>query len=503
MNFWERVKLNREITKKTKNPFRIGPFGLFKLIKNRRVFNNLGFKYVEEIEADDRFLVKKPNIIWEVIKFLIIMCLLVFFIILTYIDISFIGYFYRYSFGILFGNSIIIIGFLVLISMSFHILSLVKPHHAFSYFSRIRKVNVFTLKKQINIFLILLFFIVTLSIHLNHYYSKLSDFEFSPSQKNLFHSGWWELYKDGGKGPNVQNNLGVILDSIYNCLYYLSVSSLVPILIVIGLSLFAILKLFLIDIRYTIKMFLGSDGSLKSIVKNYESRNFYFLSTANFKKYTNFIYFVARKFNGPVDHKFVHLQLFALNESKKINFAAFQRYYQEFLDSNKKEKEIPVDTLRMEFKHEDNVPKAKNEPVVKIVKEDVDYDLKPLNQESEAKHIEYQEEYQEQPHDWDDFEIKSYRATQSHTNPQYDPQDLDDYETESRHQKPVLKTYEQPKEQKPRFESDKVNLIDKDEIVIKNSAEEDLRNPKNKTTNKKVQSMEDFLKSISPIEKDK
>lgn len=118
---------------------------LFRLFKNRKVFNELDIPYVEQLNENNRILTKKLNLKWHILSLVIIFLLFAYALIASIVEGWFFLDIYKYSIGMYFGNSFII---LLILSATWLITKLVlnkKSERAFTLFSRIRKVNFITL----------------------------------------------------------------------------------------------------------------------------------------------------------------------------------------------------------------------------------------------------------------------------------------------------------------------------------------------------------------------
>lgn len=323
---------------------------LFRLFKNRKVFNELDIPYVEQLNENNRILTKKLNLKWHILSLVIIFLLFAYALIASIVEGWFFLDIYKYSIGMYFGNSFII---LLILSATWVITKLVlnrKSERAFTLFSRIRKVNVITLLGVIRKILILLFFILTLGEHIIMHFVYNWSFDFNIGSVNLFKHGWYYISGSNVNYPNSLNNIGMLLDSIYNVFYYISVSSILPIFIWLFLVLFLFIQAILVEPKKIWKVYMSKGNSLESVKEYMNSRQSVFVVTKGVQLY----FYTMMIIKGLITDKL-----------DVINFAELKiRVIEKTIDSKKTKATIDLKSVRNKFVNLENEKKTDLDQII-------------------------------------------------------------------------------------------------------------------------------------------
>lgn len=352
---------------------------LFRLFKNRKVFNELDIPYVEQLNENNRILTKKLNLKWHILSLLIIFLLFAYALIASIVEGWFFLDIYKYSIGMYFGNSFII---LLILSAAWVITKLVlnkKSERAFTLFSRIRKVNVITLLGVIRKILILLFFILTLGEHIILHFIYNSSFDFNIGSVNLYKHGWYYISGSNVDYPNSLNNIGMLLDSIYNIFYYISVSSILPIIIWIFLVAFLFIQAILVEPKKIWKVYMSKGNSLESVKEYMNSRQSVFVVTKGVQLY----FYTMMIIKGLITDKL-----------DAINFAELKiRVIEKTIDGKKTKATIDLKSVRNKFVNLENERKTDFDQI--IIKENEFVVNQTINDKLSKKTKENQKEQQE------------------------------------------------------------------------------------------------------------
>lgn len=267
------------------------------LNSSRQVFNFLELKHFEKFTYEYTPKFRKIKIINESIKFFVFHFFIAFILFSMTYNNQTLRDFYNYSFGLFFGLLIYPALICAYVFYLFYFLSLFMRKMSFSYFSRIKKVDIKIIKQQISFLLISFFLAFALFSHIILHYIYNNSFDFSLESKNLqsiFTNGWYaRFYFDG---PNITNNIGFFFDTIFNILYYVSLSGIFPILFLISFVVFIICKLKVIKYNEWKKKY----SRKKTVVNIYESFKKYskiFYQTPNVVLYYTFVIQCAKELN--------------------------------------------------------------------------------------------------------------------------------------------------------------------------------------------------------------
>ncbi|MBW0599456.1 hypothetical protein MADP12_00082 [Mycoplasma anatis] len=323
---------------------------LFKLFKNRQVFNELKIPYVEQLNENNKILTKKLNLKWHILSLVIIFLVLAYSLIASIVEGWFFLDLYKYSIGMYFGNSFVI--FLIL-AATWIIIKLVlknKSEKAFTLFSRIRKVNVITLQNVIKKILILLFFIITLGEHIVLHFIFNANFEFNVTAVNLYKHGWYYISGSNVNYPNSLNNVGMLLDSIYNIFYYISLSSILPILIWLFLLVFLFINAILVEPKKVWKVYMSKGNSLDSVKEYMNSRQSVFVVTKGVQMY----FYTMMIIKGLITDKL-----------DTINFAELKiRLIEKTINTKKTKATIDLKSIRAKFVSLENEKKSDIDQII-------------------------------------------------------------------------------------------------------------------------------------------
>ncbi|WP_041594081.1 hypothetical protein [Mycoplasma crocodyli] len=355
------------------------------MIKNKRdVYSKLGVSFVEKIPEANRVLTPKTNYAFEIIKFVVFNLIVVFFILMSRSQGTWLESFYKYSIGLLFGNLIYLFAVIGYMYFCISFFSYFTKNKSFAHFNRLRKTNINVIKKNYFILLMCLFLVLSLSLHIAYYFKFNSAFSFDPTPENLkslFVNGWYARFTIDG--PNVNNNIGFMLDSIYNILYYPTLSPILPIIVILLIIAFAIWQLLFNGTKNFFKYY-SFKLPITKLIKNMSHRNSTYYLTIEIQMYFEFLIQSGRELKikyEDISFKDLEKQVF-LNIDKlnyDLTFEKLKGYTTQEVESDISKyqtKNIILETIAFERKNsyiqidEENV---KNDANLKS-KDDVFYD---------------------------------------------------------------------------------------------------------------------------------
>ncbi|MEE3928320.1 hypothetical protein V2E24_01890 [Mycoplasmopsis ciconiae] len=472
---------------------------VFKLLGNFKIFKKLNLKFVEPLKKEDRFLVGKNNIIFTLVKGLILISLLITTFLLSFIDNSLLSAAYRYTIGMAFGNSIFIILIFSLVSYFVGIFAYLNKDKCFALFSRIRKVNSYTLKKQINISLIYLFFIVTLVQYLSYYYANNYAFEFNPSSVRLFEYSWYYQYsypvvfENDNFLPDVKNNIGFVLNSLYVILTYISVSSILPVILLISLIFAMIIQFLFVSPFRNLAILTSKNKTILDYKKFLKLHNSDFYLSQDTQKFIDFLFFYARTKNIDVNQmSFIDLQTHAIKDFKDIDFILFEAKYKAHLQKINSDHYTKTQELTQ------NINQEAAEFSAQMLN---NTDIQNYHQDSSEIIISTKKE---------DKKVKNTKPFSFDFGKNKQKNDEPKNELKNEKVEKTLENHQKSEEMPKQLEKDMYNKHvqkDNDTLKVHSNAEEviqEQRGLKEKDKTKtKVDSLEDFLKGVSPIEHSK
>ncbi|WP_040545482.1 hypothetical protein [Mycoplasmopsis alligatoris] len=331
-----------------------------KLHSKKDIFKRLEVPFVENIPEENKVLHPKVNIPLEIIKFVLFNLIVVFFILMSQAKGTWLELIYQYSFGLLFGNLIYLFTVIGYLAFLVHFFSFMTKNKAFTYFSRLKKTSIFVIKKNCYLILASLFICLSLIEHMIYHFYYNPSFSFNTSNeslRSLFTNGWYARFNEDG--PNVNNNIGFLLDTLYNILYYPTLSPILPGLLIITIIVLTFLQVFFNGIKKHFSYY-SYNLPAKKLIKNLHHRNSMFYMTKSIELYFNFIIEAGKIMQLSVETvPFKKLQKSVLANLAKINYEIIigQLFQEEaFSDSEKLIKSqtanITIDPINLKKKEE-------------------------------------------------------------------------------------------------------------------------------------------------------
>ncbi|ATO30702.1 hypothetical protein CO229_01020 [Mycoplasmopsis bovirhinis] len=177
--------------------------------------------------------------------------------------------FYIFTYGLIFGGAIWFVLALWFLVWLLKVLNKKLENKCFAWWSRRFKVTWWNFKKQLLKVILVSFLISLLTYHLVLHFldQNLLNFDFKLSNySNIYLYGWWNNFynlglKDQTQSINdnltnnysISNNIGFFFDSIFNLLYLISLSYILPIIIIVILTTYLIKLLFFPILRFRTK----------------------------------------------------------------------------------------------------------------------------------------------------------------------------------------------------------------------------------------------------------
>ncbi|WP_435130110.1 hypothetical protein ACR82Z_01215 [Mycoplasma sp. 6243] len=272
-------------------------------MKKSKLFNSLGLKFIEFLPSNHITLEKKLKI-WKLILILSFYLISLLFCALYVSKIlpNWLQWTYLYTYGLLFGNSIffaLLFGFLAILVWIF---TLFTKKKAISWTSRVNKIDFVAFKNWMLKILLFLFLFFVILTHLILHYIYNHDVEFNTKlPAHIFKNGWYAKFMTSKQKVTIEdisiyNNVGVVFDTLINLFYLPTLSSLLVILLLIGIVVF--LCLYILDIKLIIKKNKWNIQQYKKFINSHKS---FYLSTTHFEKYLDFLFKAAKFYD--IDYK--------------------------------------------------------------------------------------------------------------------------------------------------------------------------------------------------------
>ncbi|VEU75184.1 Uncharacterised protein [Mycoplasmopsis maculosa] len=272
---------------------------MLRLKYNKQLNLNLNISRIENKTEKEIISDLKLSFPVELLKFLILVFVSSFFIMLQYNNLlqtpnDILRQIYLYSFGLVFGDSLILILIGSYLSLIIRWCSPFFKNKYFTWFRNYIKVDYWTVRYNVIIFLwmnilaialiyhsVLMFFRVDLSTTI----LKTEDL------KNIFTNGWissftrnWTIYeKNSNLLPNASLNIGVYLDSIFNLLYFISFSPYLAWFVVIFLIVYSWILLIFVKPKLFFNRIFGKKSNIFNVEKILGSGHSPFYLTKNIK----------------------------------------------------------------------------------------------------------------------------------------------------------------------------------------------------------------------------
>ncbi|WP_117275009.1 hypothetical protein [Mycoplasmopsis edwardii] len=242
-------------------------------MKLKHIYNKLNIKYVEK---NDKISLSRK---WNKKDIILNSIFITLFLFMVANAIAYLvpnvadnfKIFYIFSFGIAFGGAIWIFIPFIAIILLLRIINSNMESKSIYWTTRRHKVYWWVFKKKVTSIALMLFIALVLLYHvvLHFVNPELNTFDFNTANLDvLFTKGWWyqfyDLYKDSNdinlnliNNYSVFRNVGFLFDTLSNITYYLSISFISPILLII------ILILASIKILFAPKLFIKINGKRK------------------------------------------------------------------------------------------------------------------------------------------------------------------------------------------------------------------------------------------------
>ncbi|WP_322949727.1 hypothetical protein RRG44_00080 [Mycoplasmopsis cynos] len=285
----------------------------------KKIYNKLDIKYLENNEkiSPNRKLSRNTKVIntclLSVLLFMIV-CSIAYLI--PNVSKSF-RIFYIFSFGLTFGGSVWAFIPLCTILLLFRVINHKLESKIIFWLSRRKKMNWWDYKRKIILISVWTFILVLLCYHIGLHFNdpKLREFDFNTEKlRNLFYFGWWDKFYNVGIKDTNQNvtiidnliknyslfsNLGFLFDTLLNVLYFISISFIFPIVLIIILIVWIVKEILF---PY---LFVKYQGKWKKTInntilneKNYlENVQKYFINTLSTQIFYNFLVFIEKTQN--------------------------------------------------------------------------------------------------------------------------------------------------------------------------------------------------------------
>ncbi|QSB07734.1 hypothetical protein JS510_01265 [Mycoplasma tauri] len=266
--------------------------------KNGQLNKKLNISNIEVKRSNDIVSDVKLYFPIEILKFLVLSFITVFFILLQYNNpisknigsIDVLRIVYLYSFGLAFGDLMILILIGCYLTLSIKWASPWFKKHYFKWFKPYQKVDYWTVRRSIIIFIWLNLLSIAIIYHSILVFIRLdmSRTFISVNQiGDIYTKGWFYSFTNHGsitknnfsnELPSAQLNVGIYADSLFNLPYLLTFSPYLSWVIALSIMAFAWAKLIMINIKNYIKNMIPWKVTLPIIEKNVykTSTPFYF-----------------------------------------------------------------------------------------------------------------------------------------------------------------------------------------------------------------------------------
>ncbi|EGV00292.1 hypothetical protein [Mycoplasmopsis columbina] len=271
----------------------------------------LNLKKVEKKAPNDIVGDVSFNIPFEILKFISFLIISVAFILLQYQNLidqnnsitNVLRKIYLYSFGLAFGDLMILIIFGVLFTFIVRWLGFALKKYYFQWFKQYIRVDYFLLKKHILIFVWSMLLIAALIYHAILVSQRMENKWFYNAKEvsSLFTKGWIYSFSNQNNYsivfPNASYNTGVFFDTIANLLYALAFSPYLMYLLIFFLFAFSIIKLITIKPLSFFKFLNEKRKNLVEIEQYLKKHNSIFYYSSAVKEYFAIIKRMAQKTN--------------------------------------------------------------------------------------------------------------------------------------------------------------------------------------------------------------
>ncbi|QGZ97639.1 hypothetical protein GE118_02370 [Mycoplasma sp. NEAQ87857] len=312
----------------------------------KQFYNKLGLSYIESDVQQNNGFTTGIKTIWLILLTIIWLVLCVFSIAFAYgINNKVLNYIYIYSLDLVFGNLIwIFLPYFAFILIVL-ILENIFKQKTVAWFKRIYKIHWFYAKKMIikaSIYLLLAFILMD---NIILYFTNGIELNFESEKVYLlFINGWWKYFKEGFYQTK---HMGFVFDTIINLTYLITLSSIVPFLLMFIFFFLAILNLQPYKkIKDKFLSILGLKNKWLSIYKFNETTNnlhSVLKATSEVMIYIDAIFYLARRKKLDLNKNFLALE-------KEIRLKVSFHEIKHFLEKHKKEQKQHLINLELQSK---------------------------------------------------------------------------------------------------------------------------------------------------------